>query len=315
MFDNKAVFAARGTIKHSQWLRIRRNWGLYLLLLPTIAYFVIFHYIPMAGVQIGFKDFRAIDGIWGSPWVGLKHFRRFFSSYNFVIVLKNTLAISFLQIIFNFPIPILLALLLNHLRSRGFKKIVQTITYAPHFISTVVMVGILRIFCAPSSGIINHLIELLGRERIYFFAEPGWFRPLYIISGIWQNAGWASIVYLAALTGIDPALHEAAMVDGASKFKRILNIDIPGILPTAVVMLIMETGRIMSIGFEKVFLMQTPLNLDNSEVISTYVYKIGLLNVQYSYSAAIGLFNSVINLILILSVNALSRRISESSLW
>lgn len=313
--NNKVIRATYSEIKYSLWPKIRRNGGLYFLLLPTVVYFVIFHYLPMAGVQIAFKDFRAVDGIFGSPWVGLKHFRRFFSSYNFIIVLKNTLTLSFLQIVFNFPIPIFLALMLNQLHSRKFKKIVQTVTYAPHFISMVVMVGILRIFCAPSSGIINHIIELLGGERIYFFAKPEWFRSLYIISGVWQNAGWASIVYLAALTGIDPALHEAAMADGASKFKRIVNIDIPGILPTAVVMLVMEAGRIMSIGFEKVFLMQTPLNLDMSEVISTYVYKIGLLNIQYSYSAAIGFFNSIVNLVLIVSVNTLSRRFSESSLW
>jgi len=269
----------------------------------------------MVGVQIGFRDFRAIDGIWKSPWAGLKHFRRFFASYNFAIVIKNTLALSFLQIIFNFPVPIILALLLNQLKFKRFKKFVQTVTYAPHFISMVVMVGILRTFCSPSTGIINHIIKALGGEGIYFFARPDWFRPLYIMSGIWQNAGWASIVYLAALTGIDPTLHEAAMVDGASKFKRILKIDIPGILPVVVVMLILESGRIMSIGFEKVFLMQTALNLDMSEVISTYVYKVGLLNVQYSYSTAIGFFNSVINLILIVSVNAFSRWISESSLW
>ena len=297
------------------WERIIRNWVLYLFLLPAIAYFVIFHYIPMLGLQIGFRDFRAIDGIWRSPWVGLKHFRRFFSSYNFIIVIKNTIALSFLQIIFNFPIPIILALLLNQLRYKRFKSFVQTVTYAPHFISMVVMVGILRTFCSPSSGIINHIIHIFGGQGIYFFAEANWFRPLYIISGIWQNAGWASIVYLAALTGIDPTLHEAAMVDGASKLKRILNIDIPGILPVVVVMLILESGRVMSIGFEKVFLMQTPLNLDMAEVISTYVYKIGLLNVQYSYSTAIGFFNSVVNLILIVSVNTISKKISDSSLW
>lgn len=313
---NKAMPAAPNLInRKSLWSKISRNWVLYLFLLPTIAYFVIFHYIPMVGVQIGFRDYRAIDGIWRSPWVGLKHFRRFFSSYNFFIVLKNTLALSFLQIIFNFPVPIILALLLNQLRHKRFKGFVQTVTYAPHFISTVVMVGILRAFCSPSSGIINHLIHFFGGEGIYFFAEPSWFRPLYIISGIWQNMGWASIVYLAALTGIDPTLHEAAMVDGASKFKRIMNIDIPGILPVVVVMLILESGRVMSIGFEKVFLMQTPLNLDMSEVISTYVYKVGLLNVQYSYSTAIGFFNSVVNLILIVSVNAFSKKVSNSSLW
>ena len=315
MNDKLVLASPDHNYRKSFWLRIKRNWVLYLFLIPTIGYFVIFHYIPMVGVQIGFRDFRAIDGIWRSPWAGLKHFRRFFSSYNFIIVIKNTLTLSFLQIIFNFPVPIILALLLNQLRHKHFKSFVQTVTYAPHFISTVVMVGILRTFCSPSSGIINHLLHLAGGQGIYFFAEPGWFRPMYILSGIWQNAGWASIVYLAALTGIDPTLHEAAMVDGASKFKRILNIDIPGILPVVVVMLILESGRIMSIGFEKVFLMQTPLNLDMSEVISTYVYKVGLLNIQYSYSTAIGFFNSVVNLILIVSVNAFSKRISESSLW
>lgn len=295
--------------------RIIRNWQLYIILLPTLLYFAIFHYGPMFGVQIAFKDYLAVKGIWGSPWVGFKHFARFFSSYNFSIVLKNTLLLSILQIVFSFPVPVILALLLNQLRNKRFKTFVQTVTYAPHFISTVVLVGMLYIFCSPSTGIFNYIITALGGKSIYFFAEPAWFRPLYILSGIWQNAGWGSIIYLAALSGIDPTLHEAAMADGATKLQRVFNIDIPGILPTAVVMLILEAGRVMNIGFEKVFLMQTPLNLDMSEVISTYVYQIGLLRVQYSYSTAIGLFNSIINLILIVSVNAISQKISQSSLW
>ena len=263
-----------------KYIRVIRNWQLYVLLLPTLLYFATFHYGPMFGVQIAFKDYLAVKGIWGSPWVGFKHFDRFFSSYNFTIVLKNTLFLSILQIIFSFPVPVILALLLNQLRNKRFKTFVQTATYAPHFISTVVLVGMMYIFCSPATGIINHIITALGGKSIYFFAESGWFRPLYILSGIWQNAGWGSIIYLAALSGIDPTLHEAAMADGATKLQRVFHIDIPGILPTVVVMLILEAGRVMNIGFEKAFSMQTPLNLDMSEVISTYVYQIGLLRVQ-----------------------------------
>ncbi len=294
---------------------IIKNYELYLFLLPTLLYFIIFHYVPMYGVQIAFKNFIAIEGIWGSPWVGFEHFRRFFSSYQFWLLIRNTFGLSVYALVAGFPAPIILALLLNQLRNEKYKKVVQTVTYAPHFISTVVMVGMLLVFLSPRSGFINHIIQLFGGEPVHFMARPEWFRTLYVGSGIWQSTGWGSVIYLAALSGINPQQHEAAIVDGATKLQRIRHIDIPGIIPTAVILLILNMGQIMSVGFEKAFLMQTYLNLETSEIIATYVYKVGLLNAQFSFSAAVGLFNSVINLILILTVNKIAKSIGETSLW
>ncbi|MFD0675849.1 MULTISPECIES: ABC transporter permease [unclassified Paenibacillus] len=294
---------------------IRRNWDLYVLILPVIAYFVIFHYLPMYGVQIAFKDFMAVKGIGGSPWVGLKHFERFFNSYYAWRLIRNTLGISLYQLAVSFPIPIILALLINEVRNNKFKRIVQTVTYAPHFLSTVVMVGLILVFLSPKNGMINLVIIALGGDPVYFMVENGWFKSVYVLSEVWQNAGWASIIYLAALAGIDPQLYEAAVVDGASKIKRIIHITIPCLMPTAIILLILNFGHVMSVGFEKVFLMQNNLNLESSEVISTYVYKNGLVGAQYSFSAAIGLFNSVINFTLLIVVNSISKRISQTSLW
>ncbi len=269
----------------------------------------------MYGVLIAFKDFSAVKGIWGSPWVGLKHFRNFFNSYNFWDVLSNTIILSLYQLFAGFPIPIIFALLLNHLPVKSLKKTVQTASYAPHFISVVVLVGILEVFLAPSTGLLNVIIKALGGNPVDFMSRADMFRHIYVISGIWQNTGYSSIIYIAALTGINPELHEAATVDGANKLQRIWHVDIPGILPTAITLLILNTGRILSIGFEKAFLMQRPLNTTTSEIISTYVYKIGLLNAQYSYSTAIGLFNSVVGCIMLLIVNYASRKLTEVSLW
>ena len=292
-----------------------RHWQLYLLLLPTLVFFVMFKYIPMLGVQIAFRDYWASKGIWGSNWVGLKHFSRFFSSYASENVIRNTIILSVYQLLLTFPFPIILALMLNNVTNTRYKKIVQTVTYMPHFISTVVLVSTMMIMFSPSVGIVNHLLKRFGFDEIYFFGDAAWFRHLYVISAVWQTTGWNSIIYLAALTSIDPSLHEAAMIDGATKLQRVRHIDLPGIAPTIVVMLILASGNLMSIGHEKVYLMQTSLNLDTSEIISTYVYKIGLLNNQFSYSTAINLFNSVINAVILVSVNSLSRKISDSSLW
>lgn len=292
-----------------------RHWQLYLLLLPTLVFFVMFKYIPMLGVQIAFRDYWASMGIWGSNWVGLKHFSRFFSSYASENVIRNTIILSVYQLLLTFPFPIILALMLNNVTNTRYKKIVQTVTYMPHFISTVVLVSTMMIMFSPSVGIVNHLLKRFGFDEIYFFGDAAWFRHLYVISAVWQTTGWNSIIYLAALTSIDPSLHEAAMIDGATKLQRVRHIDLPGIAPTIVVMLILASGNLMSIGHEKVYLMQTSLNLDTSEIISTYVYKIGLLNNQFSYSTAINLFNSVINAVILVSVNSLSRKISDSSLW
>lgn len=294
---------------------LKKNYQLYIFLLPAILYFAIFQYGPMYGIQIAFKNFIPSKGIWGSPWVGLKHFRNFFDSYYFPVLIKNTLGISLYQLVAGFPIPIILALMINEVKNKYFKKIVQNVTYAPHFISTVVMVGMIMTFLSPSNGIINSVIKAFGGEPIYFMSKSSMFKDIYVWSGIWQNAGWGTIIYLATLAGIDPSLHEAAVVDGATRLQRIRHINIPGIMPTMVITLIMNVGGIMSVGFEKVYLMQNPLTMEASDVISTYVYRIGLLNAQYSFSSAVGFFNSVINFILLVTVNKIARHVNETSLW
>ncbi|MDQ0899193.1 sugar ABC transporter permease [Paenibacillus sp. V4I7] len=294
-----------------------RNWELYLLISPVLAYFIIFEYIPMYGVQIAFKNFVATKGIWGSSWIGMRHFERFFDSYFFWRLITNTLGVSLYQLVVGFPVPIILALMINEVKQSRifFKKIVQTVTYAPHFLSTVVLVGIVVMFLAPETGMINKLIVLFGGQPISFITEPAWFKTIYVGSGVWQQMGWSSIIYLAALAGIDPQLHEAAKVDGATRLQRIWHVNLPGIMPTIVILLILNMGSIMGVGFEKVFLMQNDLNLESSEVISTYVYKSGIIQAQYSFSAAIGLFNSIINFILLILVNFAAKRMNQTSLW
>lgn len=292
-----------------------KNWDLYLMVMPIIIYFFVFSYMPMYGVQIAFKDFNVSQGIWGSKWVGLKYFIRFFNDYQFKRLIGNTLKISFTSILFGFPTPIIFALMLNEIRNERYKRFVQTVTYAPHFISMVVMVGMIISFLSPSSGMINIFRTKLGLEPIYFMAEPKYFIMIYVLSGIWQGTGWNSIIYLSALSSIGQELHEAARVDGASRFQRLWHINIPGILPTIVIMLIMQAGNVMSVGFEKVFLLQNDVNREASDVISTYVYRMGILGGQYSFSSAVGLFNSVINVTLLLIVNKISKKLSDTSLW
>jgi len=298
--------------KLNRWLR---NYELYLFLLPTLAYFVIFHYVPMYGLQIAFKNFIAVKGITGSPWVGLEHFERFFNSAQFGIIIKNTLLISLYELLFAFPVPIVLALLLNQVTSSKFKRVVQTVTYAPHFISVTIVVGMLYLFLSPHNGLVNHLLQALGMEPVFFLGSESWFKTVFITSGIWQNAGWSTIIYLAALTSVNPDLHEAAIMDGANKWQRIFHIDIPSIMPTIMILLILSVGNFMTVGFEKIYLMQNSLNAGSSEVIQTYVYKTGLLGAQYSYSTAIGLFNSVINFILLLAINTVAKKANQASLW
>lgn len=294
---------------------LRRDWQLLVLCALPVAYFLVFHYQPMYGVQIAFKNFKAGLGIEGSPWCGFDQFRRFFNSAQFGTLLKNTLSISLMQLIFGFPLPIILAILLNQMRNQRYKRFVQTVTYFPHFISTVVLVSMLGIFLSPRNGLINQILGLFGLDPIFFMGDPSWFKSVFVISDIWQNAGWSAIIYIAALAGISPDLYEAAQVDGASKWKMILHIDIPGILPTVVMMLIMQIGKIMNLGFQKAFLMQNNLNLEASEIIATYVYKVGLMDAQYSYSAAIGLFNNIINIILLVLANQIAKKTTENSLW
>ena len=295
--------------------RIFRNWELYLMFLPVLVFFLVFHYAPMYGVQIAFKKFSAVRGIVGSPWRGLYYFQQFFDSYLFGELIGNTLGLSLYSLAVGFPTPILLALMMNELRSERVKRVVQTITYAPHFISMVVMCSMIILFLSPSSGVLNRIIELLGGQSVYFMGKPEYFKTIYVLSGVWQNTGWSSIIYMAALSGIDPQLHEAATIDGASRLQRVWHINLPGILPTAVILLIMNCGSLMSIGFEKAFLLMNDLNRASAEIISTFVYQRGLIDRNYSSAAAIGLFNSVINLILLFVVNTIARRISDTSLW
>lgn len=292
-----------------------KRWQLYVLLMPALLYILIFHYLPMYGILIAFKQFNPTQGILGSPWVGMKHFNVFFDSYVFENILVNTIKLSVYSLLFGFPIPIIFALLLNQIRMQLVKRFIQTVTYAPYFISTVVLVSMLNVFLAPNTGFINNLITMFGGEAINFMAREEWFRTVYIVSGIWQTMGFSAIIYLAALSGVNPELHEAATVDGASKLKRVWHIDLPSIMPTITILFILGIGNIMSVGWEKAFLMQQGMNLPASEIISTYVYKIGLLNAQYSLATAVGLFNSVINFTLLIVANYLSKKISGNSLW
>ncbi len=294
---------------------LRRHWQLYLVMLPALLYFLIFKYIPMANAVIAFKDYSVVKGIWGSPWAGVKHFELFFNNPVFWTLLKNTLGLSLYALIAGFPIPILLAIALNEIRDGFFKRSVQMVTYAPYFISTVVLVSMIMLLLAPRLGVLNQGLQAVGLEPINFLGRPNLFPSIYVWSGIWQNSGYAAIVYLAALSGVDPMLYEAARVDGASRIQKILNIDLPGIMPVAVILLILSVGSLLAIGFEKVFLLQNPLNLGSSEIIATYVYKIGLLNANFSFATAVGLFNSVINMILLVAVNAYVKRVSDMSLW
>ncbi|MDR2552004.1 MAG: ABC transporter permease subunit [Treponema sp.] len=294
-----------------------QNYQLWLIALIPLVWLILFKYWPMYGAQIAFRNYRAVDGIWGSRWAGINNFLKLFRNYMFPRIIKNTLIVSFYQLLISFPFPVILALALhNTLRSR-FKKTVQMVTYMPHFISTVVLVGMIMQFTNPHVGLINKFIAALGGTARDFMASPTAFYHIYVWSNVWQNCGWGTIIYLAALSGVNMDLHEAAMIDGASRFKRMLHIDIPCIIPTAVVLLIMDAGRIMSLGFEKAFLMQNLMNISASEIISTYAYKVGLAQAaaDFSYSTTISLFNSVINMILITIVNALAAKWGETSLW
>lgn len=295
-----------------------RYWDLYLILLIPIIYFIVFKYKPMSGLIIAFKNYKFKLGYFNSPWAksfGFEHFIRFFQNAYFKEIMWNTVSLSVLQLILSFPIPIILAITMNELRSKHFKKTLQMVTYAPHFISTVIMVAIMDSILNPNTGVINQIMTSLGGESIYFFGKPEYFKPMYIISGIWQNAGYNSIIYLATLANIDPQLIEAAKIDGANRLRVIYHITFPAIIPTAVILLIMNFGKVMNVGFEKAYLMQNSMNVRTSEVISTYVYKSGIESLQYSYSTAVGLFNSLINIVLLLIVNKIAKKLTETSLW
>ena len=301
----------------SLWLRIRRNWQLYVLLFLPVVWLIVFRYGPMYGAQIAFKQYQPAVGIDGSPWVGFANFERFFNSFKFEPVIMNTLIVSFYSLIASFPIPIILALSLNQVKNRFFRSGAQMITYAPHFISTVVIIGILFQFLHPRVGLTAALANLLGVDAPNWMGDPRAFRHIFVWSGIWQDMGVASIIYLAVLSTIDPALHEAAVVDGANRIQRIRYIDIPGLMPTAMVLLVLSTGRVLEVAFEKIYLMQSPLNLGVAEVINTYVYRVGLLNtvLDFSYATAIGLFKGIVGLLLIIAVNHAARRLTNTSVW
>lgn len=294
--------------------KILQNYQLYLMVLPTLIFIFIFCYIPMYGVLMAFQDYSPTAGILGSQWVGFEHFTRFITNFRFEELLTNTFVLSFVGFLVGFPLPILLALMINALSNRRFQGFVKTVLYAPHFISVVVLVGMLYIFFGEY-GLINSIIQATGGESISFFLENSWFRPLFIGSGNWQDMGWSAIIYLAALAGVDPQVHEAAIVDGATRWQRILHVDLPAIFPTVSIMLILSIGSIMGVGHEKVLLMQTGANLGVSEIISTYVYKAGLIDYDYGYAAAIGLFNSLINVVLLVFANRMAKKFSENSLW
>lgn len=303
-------------VKTSNWKK--KFWAtksLYLFVVPGLIFYIIFKYLPIYGSQIAFRDYSPWLGIVDSPWVGLDNFKRFFNSPDFLLILKNTLWLNIVNLIIGFPFPIILALLLNQVRNKKFKKVVQTVTYAPYFISTVVLVGMLYTMLSPFSGVVNTLIKACGGEAIHFMGEPGMYVMIYVLSGVWQTCGWSAIVYIAALASISPDLHESAIVDGATRLQRILYIDIPGIMPTIVVMLILTTGQMLTVGFEKAYLMQNSMNLGVSEVISTYAYKRGLIDGDFSYSAAVEMFQAGINFLILIIVNKVSRRVSETSLW
>jgi len=291
---------------------LRRNRHVYLMLAPIVLYYLVFHYGPMYGAVIAFQDFNPVKGVFGSKWVGLQNFQDFFASVYFARLMVNTVAISVLDLVFGFPAPIILALLLNELRWNPFKRLVQTVSYLPHFISVVVVVGMLFDFFARD-GVVNDL--LAASSPTAFMQSPEWFRQLFVGSGIWQQVGWGSIVYLAAIANIDPQLYDAAKVDGANRFRLIRHVTLPGILPVIVILLILRLGSIMSVGYEKILLMYNPLTYETADVISTYVFRRGILQADFSFSAAVGLFNSLINFGLLLAANRISRRLTETSLW
>lgn len=306
------------TAKNSRFQnRVAKRWQLYLFLLLPLAYIIIFHYVPMVGAQIAFRDFTPKGGVWGSEWVGLENFQRFFDSYLFERLITNTVTLGLYSLVASFPIPIILALSLNQVRTRFFKKAVQMITYAPYFISTVVMVGLILQFLNPRFGVFGQFIAETTGNNASLLAQPDLFQSIYVWTGVWQFTGFGTIIYLAALTSIDPSLHEAALVDGANRLQRIRHIDIPGIMPVTAMLFILNLGNFINIGFEKVFLLQNPVNLRTSEILNTYVYKVGLASstLDFSYATAIGLYRGLIALVLVVAANYAIKKMGQEGLW
>lgn len=302
----------------SKKAEIKRSLSLYALMTPSLILLILFSYLPMYGIIIAFKDYNAVQGIWGSPWTknfGFSHFIRFVTAYNFTSLIKNTLVLSLYSLVVNAICPVALALFVNEIQNKAFKRTVQTISYSPYFISCVVMVGMVVSFLNVDRGIVNKVITSFGGKGTMFMSDPDWFVHLYVWTGVWQGVGWASIVYLGCLSNVDPCLHEAAVIDGASRMKRLWHINLPAIIPVFTIQLILSVGNIMNVGFEKAYLMQTDANLSASEIIATYAYKISLLKKQYSFGTAVGLFNAAINIILLFIVNFVSKKVGQESLW
>lgn len=297
------------------WKLMKQNYQLYFFLVPAVVFIVLFMYVPLYGLQIAFKNYRTGDGIWGSAWVGLKWFEKFSSTPRCWEIIRNTLTISVYSLVAGFPIPIILAIILNYVKNLKFKKFAQTVTYMPYFISTVVLVAMMTLFFSPTSGFVNTIIQAFGGEPIYFMGSSALFPHMYVWSGIWQSMGYSSIIYIAALSGVSPELHESAVIDGANILQRIWHIDIPTIMPTMIILLIMSCGNIMNVGYEKVYLMQHDLIIDVSEIISTYVYRVGLISNQFSFSTAIGLMNNLINFTILVAANKISNKVFGSGLW
>ncbi len=293
----------------------KREWQIYVLLAPTIIWFLLFLYKPMYGLQIAFKDYSVFRGIVASPWIGFEHFLTLFDSDQFLRAVKNTFVLSSLSLIIGFPVPIILALMFNEILHQGFKKTTQTIVYLPHFISTVIIAGIVITAFSPSSGVVNLILAKFGIEPIYFLTKPEWFRPIFIGSGIWQEAGFSSIVYLAAIAGVSPTLYESAVVDGASRWQMMWKITLPSILPTIIIMLIIRIGNLLEVGFELVILLYQPATYQTSDIINTFIYRQGLQGGQYDLAAAAGLFNAVVAFVLVISANMIAKRYSKTSLW
>jgi len=307
------------TEKPSRMRRFGREmWNtryLHLLALPALVYLAIFQYGPMYGVLMAFQNFRARDGIWGSEWVGFAQFQRFFDHPFFWRIISNTVILNVYQLIFVFPLPILFALLLNEVRNQKIKRTVQTVSYLPNFISMPAIIGMMIMFVSPTHGFINQFITWLGFESIHFMANPGWFRPLFVMSEIWAGLGWSAIIYIAALAGVNPELYESAVIDGASRVRMMIHISIPSIAPTIIILFLLNVGTIMSLGHEKALLMQNPLNLETGEIISTFVFRRGVEGPDHSFATAVHVFQSVINIIILMTANQISRRVSETSLW
>lgn len=295
--------------------RIKRDRYLLLLVLPCMIYYIIFKYVPIFGIAIAFKDYNMYRGVFASDWVGLKYFRMFFESPDFWPILRNTFLLGFYKLVFGFPAPIILALLINEVRNSVYKRFVQTISYLPHFISNVVVAGIVVMFLSPTSGMVNRLLEMIGLDKINFMVEASWFRTIYVSTDIWQHVGWGTIIYLAALTAIDPQLYEASRIDGANRWKQTLHITLPGIAPAIVILLILDIGKIIEIGFEKVYLLSSPVTYETADIISTYVYRTGMANGNYSYATAIDVFTGIISFIFIIGANKISKKVSEHSIW